>query len=186
LRGLNLLGARAVLARYARCAPPMPPDPAPRAAKPRPASTLAPSTSNGAGDGNRTRDPELGRLALYHLSYSRRSSFVSSPEEWRGEDSNLRRQSPADLQSAPFGHSGTSPQRIPNKAPGWSRWSESNRRPADYKSAALPLSYIGGPRHPSGASQRSRPFPRNLLGRVPGRAAGPGRGGEHAPARGWP
>src|SRR5206468_6836547 len=125
----------------------MPPDPAPRAAKPRPASTLALSTSNGAGDGNRTRDPELGRLALYHLSYSRRSSFVSSPEEWRGEDSNLRRQSPADLQSAPFGHSGTSPQRIPNKAPGWSRWSESNRRPADYKSAALPLSYIGGPHH---------------------------------------
>src|SRR5437016_4341628 len=29
--------------------------------------------------------------------------------------------------------------------PVWSRWSESNRRPADYKSAALPLSYIGGP-----------------------------------------
>src|SRR5947199_9663212 len=80
----------------------MPPDPAPRAAKPRPASTLAPSTSNGAGDGNRTRDPELGRLALYHLSYSRVS-------KWRGEDSNLRRHTPADLQSAPFGHLGTSP-----------------------------------------------------------------------------
>ena len=28
---------------------------------------------------------------------------------WRGEDSNLRRLTPADLQSAPFGHSGTSP-----------------------------------------------------------------------------
>jgi hypothetical protein len=28
---------------------------------------------------------------------------------WRGEDSNLRRRSPADLQSAPVGHLGTSP-----------------------------------------------------------------------------
>ena len=28
---------------------------------------------------------------------------------WRGEDSNLRRHEPADLQSAPFNHFGTSP-----------------------------------------------------------------------------
>src|SRR5690606_41779523 len=26
----------------------------------------------------------------------------------------------------------------------WSQWSDLNRRPADYESAALPLSYIGG------------------------------------------
>ena len=26
---------------------------------------------NGAGNGDRTRDPQLGRLMLYHLSYSR-------------------------------------------------------------------------------------------------------------------
>jgi hypothetical protein len=119
----------------------------------------------GAGNGTRTRDPELGRLALYQLSYSRiffslpstplRSAYRShpfifpSPFEgeggapapgevgacgaaspasrlyfqsvppphalilhyvwWRGEDSNLRRRSPSDLQSDPFGHSGTSP-----------------------------------------------------------------------------
>ncbi len=37
---------------------------------------------------------------------------------------------PADLQSAPFDHSGTPPQ--------WSRRSDLNGRPADYKSAALP------------------------------------------------
>src|SRR5208283_1692644 len=53
---------------------------------------------------------------------------------WRGEDSNLRRRSPSDLQSDPFGHSGTSPRNISNQ----SRWSESNRRPTDYKSVALP------------------------------------------------
>ena len=36
-----------------------------------------------------------------------------------------------DLQSAPFGHSGTLPYL-------WSWWTDSNPRPADYKSAALP------------------------------------------------
>ena len=35
-----------------------------------------------------------------------------------------------DLQAAPFGHSGTLPY--------WSWWTDSNPRPADYKSAALP------------------------------------------------
>ena len=66
--------------------------------------------SIGAGNGIRTRDPELGRLALYQLSYSRPPERrLSLRHWWRGEDSNLRRHKPADLQSAPFGHSGTSP-----------------------------------------------------------------------------
>ena len=43
--------------------------------------------------------------------------------------------STADLQSAPFGHSGTYPYSITKK---WSWWTDSNPRPADYKSAALP------------------------------------------------
>jgi hypothetical protein len=68
-------------------------------------------TDYGAGNGIRTRDPELGRLALYQLSYSRppRKPLPPANQWWRGEDSNLRRHKPADLQSAPFGHSGTSP-----------------------------------------------------------------------------
>src|SRR5207245_2462928 len=44
---------------------------------------------------------------LYQLSYAR------APREWWGKDSNLRRLSPADLQSAAFGHSGTPPRRSP-------------------------------------------------------------------------
>ena len=40
---------------------------------------------------------------------------------------------PADLQSAPFGRSGTSPHSFK-----WCRLSDSNQPPADYKSAALP------------------------------------------------
>ncbi len=105
----------------------------------------------GAGNGTRTRDPELGRLALYQLSYSRLSPAIKLRLRyqpplsrntlmilhyvwWRGEDSNLRRRSPSDLQSDPFGHSGTSPP----KSRSASRWSESNRRPTDYKSVALP------------------------------------------------
>src|SRR5208282_1562194 len=68
---------------------------------------------------------------------------------WRGEDSNLRRHKPADLQSAPFGHSGTSPQlnkshqQAKPMASRPSRWPELNWQPTDYKSVALPLSYIG-------------------------------------------
>jgi len=41
--------------------------------------------------------------------------------------------SPTDLQSAPFNHSGISPDLHHFL----SRWTDSNRRPADYKSAAL-------------------------------------------------
>ena len=44
----------------------------------------------------------------------------------------LLKRDATDLQSAPFGHSGTLPYKI------WSWWTDSNPRPADYKSAALP------------------------------------------------
>ena len=43
--------------------------------------------------------------------------------------------STTDLQSAPFDRSGTPPDAIWK---GWSWWTDSNPRPADYKSAALP------------------------------------------------
>ena len=56
----------------------------------------------GAEDGTQTRDPQLGRLMLYQLSYFR--NFL-----WAKMDSNHRRRKPADLQSAPFGHSGICP-----------------------------------------------------------------------------
>ena len=42
-----------------------------------------------------------------------------------------------DLQSAPFGRSGTLPYLVGIKV-AWSWWTDSNPRPADYKSAALP------------------------------------------------
>ena len=57
---------------------------------------------------------------------------------WRGKDSNLRRHTPADLQSAPFGHSGTTP---------WSCSQESNLRPSVYKTDALPTE-LEQPKHP--------------------------------------
>ena len=70
---------------------------------------------------------------------------------WGGEDLNPRRRTPADLQSAPFGHLGTSPNP-PARAerPHEIRWvsfnnwrwrEESNPRPTAYKAVALPLSY---------------------------------------------
>src|SRR5438034_219636 len=120
----------------------------------RPSTGRAPSSISGRRESNprprawkaRALPPELlPRFMIW---------FVLRIAKWRGEDSNLRRHSPADLQSAPFGHSGTSPHRFRRAA--WSRWSESNRRPADYKSAALPLSYIGGPHQPSSAHRHPR------------------------------
>ena len=56
-----------------------------------------------AENGTQTRDPQLGRLVLYQLSYFRIA--------WAKMDSNHRRRKPADLQSAPFGHSGICPFR---------------------------------------------------------------------------
>ena len=39
--------------------------------EPDSSANLKPASRTGAGNGTRTRDPELGRLALYQLSYSR-------------------------------------------------------------------------------------------------------------------
>ena len=55
-----------------------------------------------AEDGTQTRDPQLGRLMLYQLSYFRRN-------KWAVMDSNHRSRKTAELQSAPFGHSGNCP-----------------------------------------------------------------------------
>ena len=54
-------------------------------------------------------------------------------------DLNHRRHKPADLQSAPFGRSGILPEGLVTVtiAPSW-RW-DSNPRPPDYKSGALPV-----------------------------------------------
>ena len=88
---------------------------------PRMCSTTEPrgqekrETGDGAGDGIRTHDIQLGRLELYQLSYTRVSSSDRPAERdrpktrWRGKDSNLRSHKTADLQSAPFGRSGTPP-----------------------------------------------------------------------------
>lgn len=54
--------------------------------------------------------------------------------EWTGKDLNLRRHTPADLQSATFGRSVTRPQRPVLM----SRQRDSNPRPEVYKTTALP------------------------------------------------
>jgi hypothetical protein len=94
-----------------------------------------------AGDGNRTRDPELGRLVLYQLSYSRAAGRAGPTHQHRqyGEgrirtSEGVRRQIYSLL---PLAARAPLRGRCRRMDP-WSRWSESNRRPADYKSAALP------------------------------------------------
>ena len=94
---------------------------------------------------------------------------------WRGKDSNLRRHKPADLQSAPFVHSGTSPRcqhgstdfrkhpvdsadrPLPPALP-WSWRRDLNPRPAVYKTAALPLSYASRLDKRQMLTGGSRPF----------------------------
>src|SRR6267378_4276630 len=62
--------------------------------------------------------PPAWKAGALPLSYSR--AFVSPTRRasrwWGGEDLNPRRRTPADLQSAPFGHLGTSPN--PPAVPG--------------------------------------------------------------------
>jgi hypothetical protein len=77
-----------------------------------------------AGDGVRTRDPQLGKLMLCQLSYSR------APDR-----RNLTRLPPLDQ----------------------SHRSDLNRRPLDYESSALPLSYGGIPSLPNGAEGNRTP-----------------------------
>ena len=118
------------------------------------ARSLSAIWSGGAGDGVRTRDVQLGRLELYQLSYSRRSSVFAFASVV-GEGFEPSKPVAPDLQSGPFDRSGTPPRaltfsRLRGSAIGswlcfahfrgsW-RW-DSNPQPADYKSAALPLSY---------------------------------------------
>ena len=87
-----------------------------------------------AEDEAQTRDPQLGRLMLYQLSYFRRLL-------WAKMDSNHRSRKTADLQSAPFGHSGICPTYFQRTTASQhlflSLLSDSNQRPRDYKSRAL-------------------------------------------------
>lgn len=61
---------------------------------------------------------------------------------WWALDSNQRRRKPTGLQPVPFSHSGSPPRaartRTPRCPSQWSWRRESNPRPTDYKSVALP------------------------------------------------
>ena len=56
-----------------------------------------------AENGTQTRDPQLGRLVLYRLSYFRDLKFVGS------DGFEPPKATPVELQSTPFGHSGNCP-----------------------------------------------------------------------------
>jgi hypothetical protein len=63
----------------------------------------------GAGDRVRTGDVQLGRLTLYQLSYSRMRVVEGLSWKVEGVGFEPTKAEPADLQSAPFGHSGNPP-----------------------------------------------------------------------------
>ena len=68
------------------------------------------SAPSGAGNETRTRDIQLGRLTLCQLSYSRDVSLAKEPLFMvEGGGFEPPKAEPTDLQSAPFGRSGTPP-----------------------------------------------------------------------------
>src|SRR3989442_6973887 len=86
----------------------------PRAQGPRPATRpvarsrpVARKTWSGKRDSNPR--PPAWKAGALPLSYSRPCLPGRPRKWWGGEDLNPRRRTPADLQSAPFGHLGTSP-----------------------------------------------------------------------------
>ena len=81
------------------------------AANPTP---IAPDSPTGEWSGKRDSNPRPSAWkadALAAELFPHR--WLQAIRWWRGKDSNLRRHKPADLQSAPFGRSGTPPQRLP-------------------------------------------------------------------------
>ena len=81
-----------------------------------------------AEDGTQTRDPQLGRLMLYRLSYFRKMGKIDKSTFFRSNQLFLMlcivvgsdgfeppKATPAELQSAPFGHSGNCPLILRDK-----------------------------------------------------------------------
>ncbi len=111
----------------------------------------------GAGDRIRTGDVQLGRLTLYQLSYSReqpiRSCVPTGGGWWIRTTEGMM---PADLQSAPFGHSGNPPGQNIQPSQTLTSWRrDSNPQPPAYKAGALPLSYASR----SSGAKRRRDYP---------------------------
>src|SRR5690606_4954127 len=93
----------------------------------------APPDLAGAGEGNRTLATSLegwGSTTELHPPINVPSEDVSPTLWcqstfrlawiwWRGLDSNQRRRAPTDLQSVPFSHSGTPPNRAPRLTKGY-------------------------------------------------------------------
>ena len=139
-----------------------------------------PWSGHGAGGGNRTLLASLEGWSSTIELHPRRHGIW-----WRGLDSNQRRRAPADLQSAPFSHSGTPPPCSVSAADLWPNPAHVNsairfpprrfvrRRPARYTRPMKP------PRRPGSDSTRSGPphgasrGPGNSRPAPPDRSSGP-------------
>ena len=88
-----------------------------------------------AEDGTQTRDPQLGRLMLYQLSYFRKSGG----QRWIRTTEGVSQQiySLPHLATLVFAHSFFQRSKINFAFSSSSLLSDSNQRPRDYKSRAL-------------------------------------------------
>jgi hypothetical protein len=99
-----------------------------------------------AGDRTRTGDVQLGKLAFYQLNYAREASATRAPCSTaptvgisRGSDAGGR----PIVTRAPAHKKTSGEPEVEPREHLESHWSDLNRRPLDYESSALPLSYSG-------------------------------------------
>ena len=115
------------------------PDPAQRRSVPRPSQRHAPRFSGGKENrspAQRVRfgkeEPRCERALTFKKSRSKRSACSDLVEWWRRVDSNHRSETQQIYSLPPLATRELLHMKL------WSWWTDSNPRPADYKSAALP------------------------------------------------
>ena len=93
---------------------------------------------NRAENGAQTRDPQLGRLVLYRLSYFRELTTTSATVSFVGADGfEPPKVKTSRFTVCPIWPLWNTPNVIISKFVFWSLLSDSNQRPRDYKSRAL-------------------------------------------------
>jgi hypothetical protein len=129
----------------------------------------------GAGDGNRTRDPKLGKLVLYQLSYSRGRRHHSALP--RPVKANLDPSGPSPIRGGcrkpTKGHDAhpgddTISVRVPGSPVGVAESAAVRAQRLGYRAAQAPSGVVSGPQH------------RCRQGRLPGRLAVPVLWAQHA------
>gem|GEM_PF-3557259 len=103
-----------------------------------------PSLNSGAGEESRTLDLNLGKVALYQLSYSRLGVLLTTLASWSGRRVSNSRPQPwqgCALPTELLPH-GVLHHQLTTDAPEWSGRRVSNSRPQPWQGCALPTELL--------------------------------------------